>query len=117
MKDKVREIGNKTEEGRLKIEKIEEYEKKAKDHNEAAFLDGILSSLVVLEIALFFHGIITNDDFNFIISLLGLVMSIGFGAYVFKLLASDVFDAKIDSMKASALENEILATEEEIKVK
>ena len=44
-------------------------------------------------------------------------MSIGFGAYVFKLLASDVFDAKIESMKASTLENEILATEEEVKVK
>ena len=115
MKDEVRIIGNKTEEGRLKIEKIEKYEKEAKSlHGEAE--GATMSAAIFAIMGILISGGFWNSSVPLllrIVSVLATIVAGGCSINDIKEMASLKADEKIANFQASLLENEILASEEE----
>lgn len=118
MKDEVREIGNKTEEGRLKIEKIEKYEKEAESLRDEA-LGAAGSATIFAVFGMLLSGGIWHPSTPFLLriaSLIATFVAAGCSVRDIKEMTSLKCDEKIANYKASLLEDEILASEE-VKVK
>ena len=119
MRDIVKKIGSKTEEGRLKIEKIERYENRAEYYNNEALAStigsGVCIAITGLLASTFFMG---ESALGHILSWL-LTISCGIAtAFVIRSMVDDLSNRNINLDKAHTLEEEILELiEKEEKVK
>lgn len=120
MRDIVREIGSKTEEGRLKIEKIERYEDSAEYYDKES-LGSTIGTGVCLAITGLFACINAVVGNLIIARIISWLLTLGAGtvtAFIARNMVDDISSRNIYLDKARTLADEILELEDkEEKVK